>query len=175
MRILSILSLLLPMALCAQVNDAEEPLAGPCGGPDYRQFDFWLGDWSVTSGGEPAGTNNVRSILGGCAIQENWQGAGEGGIRGTSYNVFDRATGRWHQTWVDSAGTLLQLDGGMDGNAMVLSGERPSRETGGTVLHRISWTPVEDGSVQQLWEASQDDGRTWSTLFDGHYVRAGEP
>jgi len=25
--------------------------------------------------------------------------------------------------------------------------------------------------VRQLWESSSDGGRTWTVLFDGHYVR----
>jgi len=167
MRIASILCLLVPLSVCAQEPDPT----GPCSGPEYRQFDFWIGDWSVSSNGEPAGTNNVRSVHGGCAIQENWQGTGEGGISGSSYNIYDRAADHWHQTWVDSSGTLLQLDGGMKDGSMVLSGERPARDGGGVVLHRISWTPAADGSVRQLWEASQDGGRSWSVLFDGLYVR----
>ena len=31
-----------------------------------------------------------------------------------------------------------------------------------------------DGSVRQLWEASQDGGATWSVLFDGLYQAAGD-
>jgi hypothetical protein len=174
MRIICILSLLVPLSLFAQdVGSGQPPSAGPCSGPEYRQFDFWLGDWTVLANGEPAGTNSVRVVLGGCALQENWQGAGEGGISGSSFNAYDRATGRWHQTWVDSSGTLLQLDGGLAGGSMILSGERPARE-GGTVLHRISWTPGEDDSVRQLWEASQDGGKSWSVMFDGQYIRSAE-
>ncbi len=54
---------------------------------------------------------------------------------------------------------------------MVMSGERPARDGSGMVRHRISWTPGEDGSVRQLWEASKDGGATWNVLFDGLYVR----
>jgi len=104
-------------------------------------------------------------------LQENWQGAGPGGISGTSFNVYDSATGRWHQTWVDSAGTLLQLDGGIANGAMVLSGERPTSDGTGVATHRITWTANPDGTVRQLWEASRD-GQTWTVLFDGLYARA---
>lgn len=164
--------LFLPLALAAQ--DPAPAAGAPCSAPEYRQFDFWVGEWAVTSAEQPAGTNSIRPIHGGCALQENWQGAGEGGVSGSSFNAYDRATGRWHQTWVDGNGTLLQLDGGLVDGAMVLEGQRPSREGDGTTLHRISWTPNEDGTVRQLWEASQDDGGTWTVLFDGHYTKQAE-
>ena len=171
MKAVVFLGLMIPLVLAAQ----EEPPAGvpprPCDAPQYRQFDFWIGDWDVTADGQPAGTNSVHSIHGGCAIQENWQGTGPGGISGTSFNIYDSSTGRWHQTWVDASGLLLQLDGGWMNGSMVLSGSR-STLTAGQVIDRITFTPNEDGSVRQLWEASRDDGATWTTVFDGLYVKA---
>jgi hypothetical protein len=142
--------------------------------PEYRQFDFWIGEWGVTSGEQVAGTNSIRPLHGGCALLEAWQGAGEGGISGGSYSIYDRGSGRWHQTWVDATGTLLQLDGELVDGAMVLSGRRPASDGAGETLHRITWTPNEDGSVRQLWQASPDEGASWSVLFDGLYVRRAE-
>jgi len=173
MKFLLPLMLLLPLAATAQETDSESPPpAKPCSSAEYRQFDFWIGDWNVTSGTDPAGTNSIHLIHGGCALQENWQGAGEGGISGTSFNIYDQATGRWHQTWVDDSGTLLLLDGGLVDGVMVLSGQRPARDGSGMAQHRISWTANPDGSVRQLWEASKDDGGNWAVLFDGRYVKA---
>ena len=146
-----------------------------CSAGEYRQFDFWIGDWDVTAGDQPAGTNSIHPINGGCALQENWQGAGQGGIVGTSFNIYDQATGRWHQTWVDSSGTLLQLDGGLIDGVMVLSGERPARDGNGMVMHRISWTPNPDGTVRQLWEASTERARAGMCCLMGStrgYLRA---
>lgn len=175
MRFAWIALLLLPLGLAAQETAQEpvpEPAAGkPCSAPEYRQFDFWIGEWSVTSGEQLAGSNSIQPVHGGCALEENWQGAGEGGISGSSFNTWDRASGRWHQTWVDGSGTLLLLDGGLVDGSMVLQGTRPARNGSGETLHRITWTPNEDGSVRQLWEASQDDGGSWSVLFDGLYTR----
>ena len=172
MKFLLSLLLLIPILVTAQETEPGTPVpAKLCDTPEYRQFDFWVGDWDVTSNDQPAGTNSIHAIHNGCALQENWQGAGAGGISGSSFNIFDRASGKWHQTWVDASGTLLQLDGGLVGGSMVLTGSRPAA-TGGTALHRISWTPNEDGSVRQLWEASQDEGASWNVLFDGLYVKA---
>ena len=176
MRALLILALLIPAAATAQeAGELSSPAPLSCAAPEHRQFDFWLGEWNVTSDGVPAGTNSVRSVQGGCVLQENWQGAGAGGISGTSFNIYDRSSGLWHQTWVDASGTLLQLDGGLIDGAMVLKGERPSPGGAGTSLHRIAWTPNSDGSVRQLWEASQDGGESWNVIFDGLYTRVDSP
>jgi len=169
------LLLLIPLAASGQ-NDVTEnsASAAPCSSEKYRQFDFWIGDWNVSSNEQPAGTNSIHPIHNGCALQENWQGAGTGGISGSSFNIYDQANDKWHQTWVDASGTLLELDGALIDGSMVLEGERPTRDDSGTALHRISWTPNDDGSVRQLWEASNDSGTNWKVLFDGLYVRSND-
>ena len=95
----------------------------PCATPEHRQFDFWLGTWDVhTPDGKRAGANTIRLTLGGCVLQENWQGAG--GHSGTSYNIYDAPRQRWHQTWVDDEGQLLQLDGTyVDGKMVLVRGD----------------------------------------------------
>jgi hypothetical protein len=171
MKFLLSMVLLLPLLANAQEPGTDLPApARLCESEEYRQFDFWIGDWNVTSAGQAAGTNAIQPIHNGCALQENWQGDGEGGISGTSFNIYDQATGQWHQTWVDSSGTLLLLDGGLVDGVMVLSGKRPARNGKGMTLHRISWTPNPDGSLRQLWEVSTDDGKNWTMLFDGLYT-----
>ena len=139
---------------------------GPCTAPEYRQFDFWIGDWRVTTpDGKHAGDNRIEKVLDGCALHESWQGASGG--RGFSYNAWDGDRKVWHQTWVDKQGTILLLEGGLKDGAMVLSG------TQGATLNRITWTPNKDGSVRQHWETSADRGKTWQTAFDGLYRRKG--
>jgi hypothetical protein len=169
-----VFSLLLLIPLVSTAQDKESTGTTPaavCNTDKYHQFDFWIGDWDVSSNGQVAGTNSIHPIHKGCALQENWQGSGEGGISGSSFNIYDRANDKWHQTWVDARGTLLELDGAFVDGKMVLSGERPSRDGSGTSLHRITWTPGDDGAVRQLWEVSKDDGGNWSVLFDGLYEK----
>jgi hypothetical protein len=140
--------------------------------PELRQFDFWIGRWSVSAGGQPAGESRIESVLDGVAILEHWTGAS--GHRGKSLNLYNRARGEWEQFWVDGEGGRLLLRGGLRGGAMVLEGvaDAPDAETGVARRERITWTPAADGSVRQLWEASVDDGASWVVEFDGHYVRA---
>ena len=97
-----------PICLFAVLLSISPPLAAQdevtaaapsrCTAPEYRQFDFWLGEWEVTSNETPAGTNSIVAIQGGCVLQENWQGAGPGGITGSSFNIYDRERQAWHQT-----------------------------------------------------------------------------
>ena len=95
------------------------------------------------------------------------------GYSGESLNTYDTGRRQWHQTWVDSGGTLLVLAGGLVDRSMVMSGvTRSPTDPTGTVQQRITWTPSADGSVRQLWESSTDGGKTWTVVFDGRYVRA---
>jgi len=158
----SALLLVSPPTLLAQARQG-------CTAPEYRQFDFWVGEWSVTvPSGKVAGTNRIESILGGCALQEHWSGS-QGGS-GTSLNMWNSTDSTWRQVWIDASGSLLELSGALKGNQMVLSG-RATGPGGGTVLNRITWTPVGEGKVRQLWESSSDDGTTWTVQFDGLYAR----
>lgn len=155
-----------PRQALAQGAQNQPP---PCTSEEYRQFDFWAGDWEVYNpAGTIVGTNTITPMLGGCVLREHWEG--QGGNIGESYNVYDRSTGQWHQTWVDNGGLLLKLDGKLKSGSMVLRGELIGRD-GNARLQRVTWTPAEDGSVRQHWESSADDGATWSTQFDGKYVK----
>ncbi len=144
------------------------PAPPPCSTAEHRQFDFWLGEWEVREAGKVAGINRITRILGGCALREEWSGAS--GTTGTSLNMYDAVRKRWHQTWVDDKGNVLLLDGEWKGGRMVLEGERPV--PGGKISReRITWTPQAGGRVRQLWESSEDSGKTWQVAFDGIYSR----
>ena len=158
--------------MAAGQSPAPAPAARPCTAPEYRQFDFWVGNWEVKDpSGQVAGTNRITREYGGCVVMEHWEARGPQKQIGSSFNTYSPAAGRWHQTWVDSTGGFLLLDGGMVDKAMVLTGEMPARQGGGTVRHRIAFTPNPNGTVRQLWEASRDGGKTWSVTFDGTYIR----
>lgn len=144
--------------------------AGPCDGPQYKQFDFWQGQWQVfTPDGKLAGTNSLTKEYGGCVLHERYQTPS--GFTGESLNTYDRVRNVWHQTWVDNSGQLLLLEGKLKGSEMVLEGKGKNAK-GQDLYHRITWTPNSDGTVRQHWQSATVKGQ-WQTAFDGLYKKAG--
>jgi hypothetical protein len=158
------------VTLCGTAVAQQQPPG--CTAAEYRQFDFWLGDWEVTdsAGTKPYGTNLVTREEAGCLVHEHWRGA-RGGT-GQSFNFYDRRSGSWSQVWVASGGNVLRLSGHLEGGSMVLEGDGVS-PSGQPVRNRISWTPEPDGRVRQLWSISTDGGASWRASFDGWYRRKG--
>ncbi|QBY04612.1 hypothetical protein E2K93_09515 [Thalassotalea sp. HSM 43] len=159
-KIIILISTLLTLSNNAWAN-------GNCSEAEYRQFDFWLGQWQVTNKqNDNVSASKISSILDSCVILEEYQTPN--GFKGKSLNMYDKQRKVWHQTWTDNSGLLLQLEGTLEGQSMVLKGRGKSAQ-GALLWHKISWTPNSDGSVRQHWQQSLDDGKTWATLFDGMY------
>ena len=137
-------------------------------------FDFWIGEWDVFGPkGKQVGRNTITSMFatpaGSGMLHEHWHG--NGGVEGRSINAYDESRDCWHQTWMDSTGGMLLLDGGVRDGAMVLEGRAPSGEDPKVIdVQRITWTHEGD-EVRQVWETSTDGGTTWTVAFDGRYRR----
>ncbi|RUL64071.1 hypothetical protein EKH79_08405 [Dyella dinghuensis] len=138
-----------------------------CKAPEFRQFDFWLGDWDTfrIKDEKPASTsvarNRVTSILGGCALREVYTRTD--GYSGESFTIYDASRNVWHQSWVSNQGELVVVEGAREGNNIVLSGR--ITDTQGVQLQRVTWEPVKDG-VRETCLGSRDNGKTWTVLFD---------
>jgi hypothetical protein len=148
-----------------------QPARPGCDTPEHRQFDFWVGEWEVTTpDGKLAGRNSIAHEMNGCVLHERWVGAG--GMKGESLNIWHRESRQWHQTWVSDRGDLLRLDGRLENGVMHMTGVSgpPDRP----VTNRITWSPAADATVRQHWEVSTDGGKTWKTSFDGRYRRVKE-
>ena len=153
-----------PAASPAAPSEASEF----CSAPERREFDFWAGRWEVKiADGRVAGHNHIEIAHGGCALIEHWEAVDGGG--GTSTNYFDPDKSKWVQNWVDSRGSVIQLEGGLVEGSMRLEGRWVPPE-GAVQKMRGIWTPLEDGRVRQYFETS-DDGETWSPWFEGFYSR----
>lgn len=149
----------------AQAAAPPSPKPAPCTAPEYRQFDFWIGDWDtfdLTDHDKLVARNRVDSILGGCVLREVYE-QGDG-MNGQSFTIYDAARKVWHQSWVTNRGQLLVIEGRMQGDRIVLTGT--DRDPNGKrVRLRGVWVRVE-GGVRETVDASSDAGRTWKTLFD---------
>ena len=154
--------------LLAGMAAASAGAAAQCDAAPFREFDFWVGEWDVsTPDGKVVGTNRIEREYGGCVIHERYSTARE--YSGESLNMYDVGRKVWHQTWVDNGGTLLTLEGRLIEGRMVLAGESIGAD-GQKSRQRITWTPNTDGSVRQLWESSDAQGG-WTVAFDGLYRR----
>jgi hypothetical protein len=155
--------------LALLLTQGPSPSAPPCAAPEYRQFDFWVGDWVVHNPkGEQVGTSRIEKIENGCGILEMWTNAR--GIAGRSINIYRRASRTWAQAWAGSDGLTLTLEGRFAAGRMVLHGESLGPQ-GERVHERVTWSLLKDGKVRQFWEQSRDGGKTWAAAFDGTYTR----
>lgn len=141
----------------------------PCkASPNFRQFDFWIGDWDVkTPQGQSAGASSVQLILGQCIIFENWTGGS--GTSGKSFNIYDINDKKWHQSWVDDKGTFTHYIGSLlDGKMVVVA---DTIVAGKKTLAKMTFSKLPNGDVRQFGENSTDGGTTWATAFDLIYSR----
>lgn len=157
-------------ALAAGSGHRRSPFAGPdqappCSRPEFRQFDFWAGDWDTYDVGDTShvvARNRVTPILGGCVLREVYQQ--KDGLVGESYSLWDGSREVWHQTWVTNRGTLLLLEGRLEGGRMVLTGSEKMGDGRLSLLRGIWWTEGKD--VREKAERSTDGGKTWTPVFD---------
>ena len=100
----------------------QQSRATHCDAPEYRQFDFWLGDWDVFDFDDPntrVARVQVERMLDRCVLRESY--TDNNGLQGQSLSTFDIGRKLWHQTWVTNRGQLLLLDGNLRTGEMVLS------------------------------------------------------
>jgi ketosteroid isomerase-like protein len=162
------LKILTVLALIAYTPKAAFPQSGnarPCTSPEYRQFDFWVGDWDVFDSYSTSKVARVRvdRILNGCVLRERYEEAS--GLQGESFSIYDAGKRLWHQTWVTNRGQLLTIEGKMEGGEMILAGATRARD--GLENHiRGTWKPLDSGVVREAAVTSSDAGKTWKPWFD---------
>jgi hypothetical protein len=168
MRYGLILGVVLAMNATALAQDNSQP--APCGGEAFKQFDFWIGNWDVTTpDGNLAGENLITSEENGCLILERWQSANGG--TGQSYNFYNPATEKWRQVWI-SQGGMIDYEGGLtESGSMKLEGTITNVATGLQAPFTGEWTPNEDGTVTQYFEQYDAETEQWNPWFSGLYTR----
>jgi hypothetical protein len=144
----------------------------PCERVEAHQFDFWIGDWVVYKNNSDTivGYNKISPVAGNCALLEDYTTKNKQ-YKGNSINKYNFAKKKWQQMWVDNSGLTLELEGSFADNKMILEGEQLNFATGKMLKNRITWFKHDDGTVRQLWEQSQDDGKTYQIAFDGLYKK----
>ncbi len=140
---------------------------------ENRQFDFWLGDWSVTTTQDhtPVGQSHIESAIGGCVIWENWTSLGDSGYTGKSYNAYSAELKRWEQFWVDNQGGMIHFHGALNDGVMDFYTDSIKQLDGSVLQRHLRFFNLPTGQVRQLSEGSTDGGRTWSVEYDFTYSR----
>jgi hypothetical protein len=141
----------------------------PCRKPEYRQFDFWLGEWDVkVPQGPSVGHSLVTLEQDGCLLVEHWT-ASTGGQTGTSFNYYDIRDKKWHQLYLDNsgnAGAFPAMAGNFIAGKMVLLTD----EKEGPVS-RWTWYVLGPDKVRQMSEQSTDGQKTWTIGWDSEYFK----
>jgi tetratricopeptide (TPR) repeat protein len=152
-----------------KMTELADRLKRPCiYSAEARQFDFWVGEWEVYNpAGQKAGTNSVQLFSDGCGLMENWTSVLGGD--GKSINFYDAGTAKWYQSWIGSGGGALRYAGSFKDGAMRFEGETVAG--GKKTLQKLTFTKIDENTVRQLFEASNDDGKTWTITYDLKYVR----
>ena len=73
-----------------------------CATPEFRQFDFFAGDWDTYDVADPSkvvARNRVTVVLDGCAVREVYQQ--NDGLVGESPSLYDATRRGWHQSCVE--------------------------------------------------------------------------
>jgi hypothetical protein len=134
----------------------------------HKQFDFWIGDWTVLDTlGNKVGENQISKIEDNCIVLEHWKGA-KGGT-GTSMNYYDNSDSTWNQLWVDNKGSILKLKGRFTSGQMVLKSDMIKGQKVDYYYNQITWSQNEDGTVTQLWEIYDNTDKLLKMLFKGIY------
>jgi hypothetical protein len=179
----------LALAACAHPRAPAPPAAAgaapaaACAAPEFRQLDFWVGDWDVVvkarqapdsdAWAEAPGTQHIEKILGGCAIAEHFSASGPGPAwAGASYSMWQPQLGKWRQTWVDDQGSFLEFEGGVDAaGTMALYGPPRAQKDGTLVQMRMIWLDVGKDALRWEWQRSVDAGKSWSPMMIIAYRR----
>jgi hypothetical protein len=148
----------------------------PCSRPEYRQFDFWIGEWEAFGkNGQKAGDSKISLILDSCIILEEWTSATiNRGIRyaGKSFNTYNANTKQWQQTWVDNAGGSNEyLKGKFEDNKIIYSSSPFSFNKDTMAIRKMTFTNLSQDKLRQHGEISKDNGVSWVTEYDLEYRR----
>lgn len=145
-----------------------EDNAHPCDKPDFRNFDFWVGEWDVTSAGSPVGSSSIQRILNSCVIFENFTSFS--GYAGKSFNSYDPDKKEWRQYWIDNSGSYVEFVGHFADGQLVY--EADSSNPDGTKVHRkMTFVKLTNDRVRQFSVQTADGGKTWTPEYDLLYIK----
>jgi len=145
---------------------AADEISPNCNGPEFRQLDFWVGDWDLTWQGN-TGTNHIKKSLESCVIEENFDGRPGQHLKGHSVSIYDARAANWKQTWVDNEGGYIALSGGQQKDGTFVLTTEPGPKGGRS---RMVFENIKQDSFVWRWQSSMD-GQTWKDQWVIDYAR----
>jgi hypothetical protein len=152
-----------PAAAAPTAPSAEAaPTSGACTEAPYRQFDFWVGNWTAY---EPGGADALAHIkvtrtADGCGLFE--EVTPTKGPSTAALILYDANATLWRRESIDGDGGLTSLQGGMQQGEMDLEGDQTTAT--GHSLARVTWR-VQGEVVSESGQKSTD-GKDWTTWYD---------
>ena len=166
--------MLIALALAAAAP-APAPPPQPCSGPEYRQLDFWVGEWDAEfdlPGGKTGHATNriTRDEYGDCVIAEHFSQP-DIGYAGASFSTYDRLKKTWVQTRVDNGGAYILLAGGpVAGHPYSFELVTVEPQGPKQTVSRMIWQDVKPDSFTWRWQARKPDG-SWADSWVIRYRR----
>lgn len=194
-RILSLLALLAAVSIAQDGRDSHpsaERSASCNSRPEFRQFDFWLGEWSIKqeilqadgSWLRSDAETEVSSVLKGCALVEHWKGevlffwdgmkAAER-LNGFSVRSFDPRSEKWVINWMDTRNPRFAAFQGTFADGKGQFFRTVSSPDGKDSIARITFSGITRSSVNWELSVSSDNRRTWQTLWKMDMSRKTNP
>jgi len=153
-----------------------------CDSPEAKQFDFWIGDWSIDQeilqkSGEwlkLKAETKVSRVWDGCALIENWKGNvqffWEGmdqpeKMRGYSLRYFDAVKKKWTITWYDDRSQKATFFEGIFVDSVGKFYRNSTSTEGKDMITRIIFSDISASFVKWQLSVSNDNGKSWTLLW----------
>ena len=171
-----LLTAVVPAGAIAQSSASSTAPPAPCSTPEYRQLDFWVGEWIATwdngDGTKGTGKNRItKDEYGDCVITEHFT-ADDGSLKGHSISMFFKPAGEWRQTWMDNQGGYFDLFGGTGLDPNSKFGLETYRRKPQAPFRRMLWQDVRPDSFTWRWEGKDKAEDPWKELWVIRYTRA---
>lgn len=178
MRLVSVAAaaaLLLAGSALAQTPAPAAPPPLACkDDPLFRQQDYILGRWDVTSG--PTGTVKTSEVLmelalNNCTIKETWTPTTRPTGHGLGLLTYSRIHKAWQYFWAADSGATTYFKG-----ELIKPGEMRYVTTaplpgGGEKLRHWTLFLLPDGRIRELSMATEDGGKTWKEEYDLYWTK----
>ena len=125
-------------------------------------FDWWIGEWTPATGLPPSFAQTTEWTLNGTAL------AARTSVSRTLLN-WQPQLGCWRMNWSSAFGDHDRLEGGLEGDRLVLIQDELRLQPG--KIGRLTYSNLRENAFQMLWEVSSDGGETWTLATRAQYRR----